>query len=111
MTTTFTYAADYGAEGDFTPDNNKAQFGDGYAQVVGKGINNLRRVYTLTFTQKPADIDAIMDFLKARNGADKFFWTPYRETQGLWLCPSWKRGITSYGLETVTATFEEQFGA
>ncbi|MFC0282268.1 phage tail protein [Camelimonas abortus] len=46
-----------------------AEFGDGYTQSAGDGMNNIRRVLTLTWDNlTPAQAGAIETFLRNHNG-------------------------------------------
>lgn len=87
----------------------KAQFGDGYAQVVRDGINNRVRSWSLQFGGPNSLVDQIEAFLVARGGAESFLWTPRGGAQGLFLCTSFVRTPVSYGVAQLSATFEEWF--
>ena len=86
---------------NYYPDNNSsekyknrvlaAQFGDGYQQMAGDGINNELEKWALNFSNRPkAQVDAIRAFLVARAGVESFYWTPPGETAlsppKRWLC-------------------------
>lgn len=94
-----------------TPRVLKAEFGDGYTQRTGDGINNSPREYALTFQAVAATIFAIDAFLQAENGVTAFDWTPPDGTVGRWICESW--GVTynpGMGSALLSATFKEVFG-
>lgn len=59
-----------------------AQFGDGYAQRSGDGINGNSEEWSLDFQGCVEDINEIRDFLNRHGGWKSFIWvTPMGETQ------------------------------
>ncbi len=86
-----------------------AQFGDGYRQVAGDGINNLSESWPLTFKGTSAYITEILSFLKARKGYIAFTWTPPLGEQALWTCETYGSNPLGGGMHTLTATFEQYF--
>ncbi|MDD8160574.1 phage tail protein, partial [Escherichia coli] len=60
---TFTWCPRLNAEADINFRVRKAQFGDGYQQVSGDGINPRSQKWTLQFTGTETYIGAIKDFL------------------------------------------------
>lgn len=108
---TFTYKPAQGASRNISPRVRTAQFGDGYMQRVGDGINTQPRVWDLTFSRKKADIDAIDAFLAARGGVESFDWTPPDgSAQGKFICKTWAKSMPSVRVQTLSGTFEEVFG-
>lgn len=87
-----------------------AAFGDGYQQRVPGGINNSPRSWSLQFTRREADINAIDAFLSDCGGTVSFDWKPPVGVSGKWICKSWERTVTVRGMQTIAATFEEVFG-
>lgn len=106
---TFTYCPAFGASDTTKPRVLKAQFGDGYQQRAGDGINIAPRQWSLSFSRKQSDIDAIRAFLEARNGIESFTWTPPRGASGRFLCEQWQ-GSVNDGADSLTVTFDEVFG-
>lgn len=53
-----------------------AQFGDGYAQRAGDGINLRSENWPLEFFGCEEEIKGIKDFLDRHNGFKSFLWTP-----------------------------------
>lgn len=50
-------------------------FGNGYTQEFADGINNIRRVFTLSFSNRPTDLlYTITDFLDRQQGITPFYW-------------------------------------
>lgn len=107
---TFTWSPAPGSTQNTTPRVRTAQFGDGYSQRVGDGINTMPRSWSLTFTRQTADIDAIEAFLVARAGVESFDWTPPAGVAGKWICKSWSRVVHFNVVQGINATFEEVFG-
>lgn len=109
MTTpTFTWPILNEATGTETARVRKAQFGDGYSQVVQDGINNVSSSWPITVIGIATDVLAARDFLRARAGTS-FNWTPPRDVPGLYRCESWTvqpRGGEAF---TLTATFQQVF--
>lgn len=89
----------------------KADFGDGYTQRVGNGINNVRDTYTLSWEDiSRTDAKTIDDFLRARGGWDAFYWTaPGATVAKKWICEQWSVTNASTVLDSVSATFIEVF--
>lgn len=108
--TEFIYCPAPGASQEITPKVRTAVFGDGYQQRVGDGINTLPRKWSLTFTRRTADIDAIEEFLTDAGGIESFSWTPPSGLPGLWICKSWVRNLPHTAAQSISATFEEVFG-
>jgi len=57
-----------------------AQFGDGYAQEAGDGLNNETVSWTLEFVGQESQIYPIRDFLRQHQGFKPFWWTPHGES-------------------------------
>ena len=108
--TTFTFSPKYGAALSKEPRVKMAQFGDGYQQRVGDGINTIAREWSLNFEGTKSDIDAIDLFLTTEGGITSFNWTPPSGASGRWLCRNWSPSINEYDNWTLSATFEEMFG-
>jgi phage-related protein len=102
--------------GDTTTDKPEVSvlandFGSGYVQSVADGLNNIRRVMTLTWeTLVPTDFQALDSFLRARRGCEPFFWTPSDETTPiLWTCKEWDNAREMGGFYRFSATFRQSF--
>ena len=101
---------DYGASLSTEPKVCKAQFGDGYAQRVKDGMNNLPRKWNLTFTQTEANADTIESFLESTYGSSNFDWAPPRGASGKWVVSEkWDRSVQE-AYDVITVVFEEDFG-
>lgn len=107
---TFSYEADNGAQLTAEPRVLASQFGDGYSQRVGDGINIRPRSWALTFNARTAaEMSPIVAFLEARNGIEAFDWTPPKGSAGKFVCKRWQQTAVRYGLENLAATFDEVF--
>ncbi|RKH93612.1 phage tail protein [Corallococcus sp. AB038B] len=74
----FPFTPDYGAQADAAPRVRRAQFGDGYSQRSGDGLNPVLRRWALQFSNlAKLNADALEAFLRARAGVEPFeFVTP-----------------------------------
>lgn len=93
----------------------KAQFGDGYSQTVGDGINNRTQSWNLTFRGSHEFIREIMAFLDEHGGALRFLWTPSGMDQYMYSCEGYdiinhvSETPNSKGVASLTCTFEQRF--
>lgn len=106
----FTWCPRIEPEGASTFRVLSAQFGDGYKQSVGDGINNEIRSWPLTFTGREAYIVPIRDFLRAHQGYKPFYWKPPLETEAF-LFEVTEFSVVPMGgrAYTLTATFVQRF--
>lgn len=88
---------------------HSAQFGDGYVQEVGDGINTESQSWPLEFVGREGYIQPIRDFLRAHSGFKPFLWTPPMDIEGLYVCREFKLKAMGGKLYTLTATFEQRF--
>ncbi len=88
----------------------KVQFGDGYAQVSGSGLNNEVLSYEYSFTGRPERAANIYAFLR-RHKTKSFTFTPPGGEKGLWRveADSLQRVVKSKTVYTISATFEQAF--
>lgn len=88
----------------------KAQFGDGYEQVTGDGINPSQFSFPYSFTGPAARAMEIYNFL-SRHKTKSFVFTPPYAEKGLYrvAADSLKRSVKGKTLLIVTATFEQAF--
>ena len=110
MTDTFNFECSAGTAGDVTHNVSVTKFGDGYAQFAKNGINARSSVWTVAMQNLPEDDCAMVtDFLDTHAG-QSFFWTPPRSIKrGLFLCSKYTLTPVEFGLQSITATFEEVF--
>lgn len=88
-----------------------AQFGDGYAQDVGEGINNKTESWEVSFTGSDTDVIAIMEFLDALGGYKSFFWTNPLGKIGLYKCKDPKPMEVGGNTFSFTGTFVKSYAA
>ena len=108
---TFTFSPTYGATENVAPKVKKAQFGDGYQQRTGDGINRTARLWSLTFEGTKADIDAIDLFLETEDGITSFDYTPPCGPAGKFICSGWSSSINQFNNWSLSANFQEVFGS
>lgn len=106
---TWTWSVDKGANVDHEISVKVARFGNGYEQVVGDGLNNVRQIWNIEKFGTQEQVFPAYNFIKEHRGAIPFQWeTPLGE-QILVRCQEYKmrhRGDLAY---TLTATFEQVF--
>lgn len=89
--------------------NRKAQFGDGYMQVSGDGINPRSQDWDLTFIGLESYIQAIKQFLDRHQGTTAFIWKPPLEDTGLYRCDEYKPSPMGGDNWSLTATFKQAY--
>lgn len=89
----------------------RADFGDGYVQRTGDGLNALSRKLEATFQALTnTEADAILSFFEDRKGYLPFLWTlPGEATPRQWIAKSWRRTFSGKGIAEITAGLEETF--
>lgn len=87
----------------------EAQFGDGYRQSVGDGINNETRSWQLSFVGRESEIVPIRNFLRQHQGYMPFEWTPPLESKGLYEVRQFQVVPNGAGIYTLSATFDQRF--
>jgi phage-related protein len=106
----FEHVPDYSAQSKIEPRISRVEFGDGYAQRIGRGLNTMLQTLELTFSGRTdAEAEDIRAFFAARGGFEPFmaqigFGSPIRKyvTEG-----EWARTWDAYSDNTVTVTFKE----
>ncbi|EPQ1022968.1 phage tail protein [Enterobacter hormaechei] len=106
---TFTWCPRVNAEADVNFRVRKAQFGDGYEQVSGDGLNTRTQQWTLNFTGNETYISAIKSFLDRHEGTKAFQWKPPLEPLGLYRCETYKPTGLGAGKFNLEATFIQAF--
>ena len=107
---TFSWVPDFGYDTDYTPRSRSANFGGGYSQVSGDGINPFNNQWSLTFgLRNQAERDGIINFLKPKGDWEIFDWvTPNGDTIKV-RCLKFKDSQPSFGNFTITATFKQEY--
>lgn len=86
-----------------------AQFGDGYRQVAGDGINNKVQSWPLTFSGDKKDMTALAAFLDRHAGIRSFLWTPPMGVEGFYEAPAYTLNPVGGDVYSVSATFQQVF--
>jgi len=107
---TFTWKTSLGSSKDTKARVQKNQFGDGYGQRLGDGINSLVRSYPVIIKASSLQLaDQIEGFLEARAGVEAFAWTPGNAPAAIKVtCDSWRR-VDRIASSLITATFQQVF--
>lgn len=107
----FNFTPDFGAQADMKPNVNNIKFGDGYEQRASFGVNIIKEVWSISFSNRTkSEIDSIDAFLKSRMGVDSFDWMPPDSTVlKKFKCQVWKKDIVKGSHWGLTATFEQVF--
>ncbi|MFK3971186.1 phage tail protein [Pseudomonas sp. NPDC087358] len=106
---TFTWPTQSGDAPDITYRVRSSQFGDGYKQIVGDGLNNKRASYPITFTGPRPSVLLLMAFLDRHAGSKAFLWTTPLGELGLFTCDKPVPMPIGGGMFKVTATFNQAF--
>ncbi|MDO7911332.1 phage tail protein [Pseudomonas sp. 22-AL-CL-001] len=107
MAERFTWKPNRSAPGTFQNAVRSANFGNGYRQVAGDGINNETQSWNLTFTGKKARIAAILAFLRAQRGYKPFIWKTPFDGDLYFTCNAYSPTDQGGDLWMLTATFEQ----
>lgn len=106
---TFTWCPNADPEGTHAFRVLSAQFGDGFTQEVGDGINNEVQSWPLLFPGYESQITPIRDFLRAHAGFKRFLWTPPMGEEGLYICREYRLQPKGGKHFVLLATFEQRF--
>lgn len=109
MPEVFTFTPTNDAEGDINYRTLEAQFGDGYSQSIGDGLNNREQSWPLTFTVERAQAQAIIAFIERHQGYRAFQWTPPLGVPQLWKVTGYKLSPLGGDLYRIKATFEQAY--
>ncbi|WP_322038435.1 phage tail protein [Burkholderia cenocepacia] len=88
-----------------------ASFGDGYQQRLRDGINSKRAKWPITVIGTLTEVQPILDFLDRHAGGKAFQWTSPIGVAGRYVCAGYSPRRGAGAIVTLTATFEEFFGA
>lgn len=100
---TFDFCPRINPTGQTTFRTRVAQFGDGYAQRVGDGINTRKESWPLEFIGNEEYIAPIKSFLDSHAGHMPFMWTPPLGEQGEYVAPD-GYALTAMGGDAYTLT-------
>lgn len=93
-----------------------AQFGDGYGQAVGDGLNNRVQSYTVEVVSPTGSACIGQDeytgakaFLDRHAGFKSFLWSPPGEPEARWLCTGYTPKELGGGVYSLSAKFDQWF--
>jgi len=107
----FSWSPQNGPTADIQHRNTEVQYGDGYAQVAGDGINTESQKWPLTFIGMNEDIMPILAFLRAHAGVRAFKWVNPLGELGLYRASDIKPTIIDFARMSVTVTFATAYRA
>lgn len=105
----FTWCPQTQSPGTNTFRTRTAQFGDGYKQTSGDGINGRAQSWDLVFTGAESEIRAIKGFLDQHQGYQSFAWQPPLGELGLYQAAEYKLQPLGARRYTLTVTFSQAF--
>jgi len=105
----FDWPVSWGTKPSYKARTIKTQYGDGYAQRLGDGINNVITGWSVVINNCPnADAEAIIAFLASKGGYQSFSWVPlYGSSEVRVICETWDRPTSGPAVSDITATFEK----
>jgi phage-related protein len=109
MTDTFAWKTIGNPAGAVTLRVRQSQFGDGYSQEVGDGINPKVQSWPMQCVGSKSEIEEIVAFLDAHGGYTGFFWTPPLGVQGLYKAAAYTPTPQGGDVYTLAITFQQKF--
>lgn len=102
---------DFNSSGQDTPKVLENNFGDGYTQRAGDGLNNVRSQWDASWTNLTTpERDLIIGFFRQQMGYMSFYWTaPGESIPQKWTAREWKQIPVAGGFWKVTATLKQEF--
>jgi phage-related protein len=99
-----------GPVSDTAPRVNKAQFGDGYSQRSGDGLNADPQTFSGTVVNlSPAKAADLVNFLRAHKVVP-FVWSlPMKNVDRKWTATKWSESFTASNRSAVSFTLTEVF--
>lgn len=107
----FTWIPDANPQRQAQSRRRAVEFGGGYSQRSGDGVNLIRDTWRLGFSNRTiAEITAIDTFLRQQAGIAAFDWTDPTGATRKYTCENWNASF-SYDLDcSLTADFKQEFG-
>ncbi|MGF6595202.1 phage tail protein [Pseudomonas sp. 2835] len=112
MTEVFSFCTRVGASGDIKQRTWENDFGDGYTQSGGTGINTKSEDWDhqMTGGLEPGDeLREVRDFLDRHEGYRSFLWIPPGGTQGRYKVNGYKLDPKGAGLFTLSFKMKQVF--
>ncbi|MBN3471300.1 phage tail protein [Pseudomonas savastanoi pv. phaseolicola] len=112
MAETFDFDVQVGASGDVKQRTWSNDFGDGYTQAGGVGINTKSQAWEVTVIGRYGagqKVQQVQDFLDRQEGYKSFLWTPPGGAQGRYRANSYKLSTLGGGLYTLSVGFKQVY--
>lgn len=106
---TFTWATEAAADGEVTFGQRSTQFGDGYRQVAGDGLNNESQSWPVSHISLKPVAEEVAAFLRRHKNGKAFLWTPPLGELGLYTCAGFKPINVGGATWRIMATFETAY--
>lgn len=87
----------------------KVQFGDGYEQVAGDGINNKKTTHNLRVIGNKVEMREVCDFLEAHSGYIPFIYKDPFDGEGVFLCDKYSFDPIASDLYKVSFTAKQAY--
>lgn len=85
------------------------QYGDGYTQSSGEGINSSRKTWSISFSGRKSKVDEVRAFLDEREGYKSFAWTDPNGEIGLYKAEKYDVLPYARDIFKLTTTFTQVF--
>lgn len=110
MVDTFTPAVPVqeGPTGDTILRVKQTQFGDGYRQIIGDGMNTKIQRWPISFKGTVSELASIKIFFNSHIGIS-FYWTPPNGVQGRYVCLGYQEVPEAASNLTLSAVLEQVF--
>jgi len=108
-TETFDFCVKVGSSGTTNFRTRKAQYGDGYEQRVGDGLNAAVQSWTVSHTNTEPKLRPLKEFLDRHAGFKSFYWTPPMGGLGLYYCETYTTSGEGNQVFTISATLQQTF--
>lgn len=112
MAETFSFCTRVGASGDIKQRTWENDFGDGYTQSGGTGINGKSQEWThqaLGSLEEGQELRLMRDFLDSHEGYRSFLWTPPGGAEGRYRVNGYKLDPQGGGLYRISFTMKQTF--
>lgn len=112
MAETYGFSTRVGASGDIKQRAWENDFGDGYIQSGGTGINGNSQEWSHQLVgslEEGQELHLVRDFLDRHEGYRSFLWTPPGGTQGRYKVNGYKLDPQGAGLFRISFTMKQVF--
>ncbi|WP_263146072.1 phage tail protein [Pseudomonas sp. RIT-PI-AD] len=106
---TFTWPVAAGVQGEIEYAVRETKYGDGYAQVVGDGLNDRSESWAVSKTGNRSTMQPLWQFLDRHAGRKAFRWVTPTGTSGFFRAKGYRLTPLGNELFTLSATFEQHF--